>query len=136
MIVVYVLVQGQLQHTRGEGDPGRRGSCRNRHGGCEPLRTVTWRNKECGPKVGDRLHGAKSQMAEKRKRVQSLPAMYTEVRQAATIQHSRPLKALLLRPAKKERKELTLCLSKPWSEVKFHSELNDEGEKQIFSGEG
>lgn len=97
---------------------------------------MTWQNKECGPKVGDRLHGAKSQMAEKRKWVQSLPAVYTEVQQAATLQHSRPLKALLRRPAKKERKELTLCLSKPWSEVKFHSELNDEGEKQIFSGEG
>lgn len=67
----------------------------------------------------------------------SQPCTLRYIQLAATVKHSRPLKVLPRRGGRRKNKgELTLCLSKPWREFRFHSELNDEGEKQIFSGEG
>jgi hypothetical protein len=68
--------------------------------------------------------------AKRRKWVRSLSDEYPEVSRLHRL-----LK-VLPRLAKKEPKELTLLLSEEWSKVKSLSELNDEGEKQIFSGEG
>lgn len=59
----------------------------------------------------------------------SQPCILRYIQQVATIKHSRPLK-VLPRPAKKKQRELTLCLSKRQREVKFPSELNDEGKSK------
>lgn len=118
----------------GAGYPGKRGRGENMQGWCGPLRERLDRTEG----VGFSWEGSCTELNRVQQRRENglraaQPSIPRRTQQAATTQHSRPL-LVLPRPVKKEQRELTLCFR--WSKLKFHSQLSDEGEKQIFSGEG